>query len=380
MSHAKIGGSTLAAAAIAGALVVPGAGASAQEHARPVAEAPAHGAYAVAIDSARARIAADMERLGIPGIQAAVAVDGEIVWSEGFGYADLENRVPVWPHTRLRIASISKALTAAGVGRLVEDGKLDLDAPVQEYVPSFPEKEKGTVTTRLVAGHLAGIRHYRGDEFSSRKHYDDVVEALEIFADDTLQTPPGEEYAYSTYGWNLVSAVVQGAAGVPYLRYMREAVIEPAGMGSTVAEHVDSIIAHRARFYARQDDSVLVNAPYVDLSNKWAGGGYLSTAEDLVRYGVALLDGTLLEPETVDLLWTSQETSGGEETGYGIGWRVGTVEGHRSVSHTGGAMGGGGILVLYPEDGVVVGMLENQDVDNHSETGHAIARFFAGGE
>lgn len=355
-------------------LLAPGGGAAAQVGVQP-ALAPSAGAYTSAVEEARRLVWERMAEVGIPGLSVAVAVYGEVVWAEGFGMADLENAVPVQPWTKFRIASISKALTAAAVGRLVQEGRLELDAPVQNYVPSFPLK-RWPVTTRHAGGHIAGIRHYNGDEFSSAVHYDDVVDALEIFQGDTLLFEPGTDYQYSTYGWNLVSAVVQGAAGRPFLRYMREAVLDPLGLDETVAEHVDSIIPGRARFYLRGRGGRVVNAPFVDNSNKWAGGGYLSTARDMARYGASYLDHRLLEPATVELLWTPQTTADGESTGYGIGWSQEVEEGVRTVWHTGGAMGGSTILLLRPDQGVVVAILTNLQSVRHVETAHAIADAF----
>ncbi|HZD03797.1 MAG TPA: serine hydrolase domain-containing protein [Longimicrobiales bacterium] len=364
------------AAAVALAAASLPAGVSAQV--LDVARAPAWGPYQTAVDSSRHLVAARMEEVGIPGLSIAVARDGEVVWSEGFGFADLENRVPVTPATKFRIASISKALTASAVGELVQEGRLDLDATVQRYVPSFPEK-RWPVTVREIGGHLAGIRHYRGEEFASAIQYDDVVDALEIFARDTLLFEPGTRYSYSTYGWNLMSAVIQGASGVAFLRFMRENVIEPLGLRGTVAEHVDSIIPFRARFYERTEDGRIVNAPYVNNSNKWAGGGYLSTAEDLVRYGSAYFRGDFLDPATVELLWTPQHTSDGESTGYGIGWSSGERPegGGRRVWHTGGAMGGSTILMIYPDERIVVSILTNVSSVRHTALAAAVADLFA---
>jgi len=342
-----------------------------------LAEAPGYGRWAAAVDSAREIVHAHMDRLGIPGASVAVAVGGHVVWAEGFGFADVENQVAVQPRTRFRIASISKAVTSAAVGLLYQQGRLDLDAPVQRYVPSFPVKAKGAVTTRLLAGHLAGVRHYRGLEFESSVHYDDVVDALSIFENDSLQSVPGEKYSYSTYGWNLISAVIQGASGEQYLRYMRGHVLDPLGLRETVAEYEDSIIVGRGRQYRRSDDERLVNAPYVDNSNKWAGGGYLSTASDLARYGSSYLEGSLLEPGTVKLMWTSQHTTAGEETGYGIGWFVGTVDEHREVWHTGGAVGGSTILLIRPDDEVVVAILTNLESAQPTGPAREIAALFS---
>jgi CubicO group peptidase (beta-lactamase class C family) len=266
----------------------------------------------------------------------------------------------VTPLTRFRIGSVSKSLTAAAIGLLVEEGRLDLDAPVQRYVPRFPEK-RHPITTRQVAGHLAGIRHYRGDEFLSMRRYATVEDGLVVFRDDSLEFPPGTRYRYSSYGWNLVSAVVEGASGQPFLDFMRARVLRPLGLRQTVPDHIDSIIPFRARWYTGARDS-LRNAPYVDPSYKWAGGGYLSTTEDLAAFGHAMLTGALLRPETFALLTTSQRTADGRETGYGIGWATGRdAAGRRRAMHSGGSTGGTAFLILYPDHGVVLAILANSD-------------------
>src|SRR5512134_1490923 len=144
-----------------------------------------------------------MARTLAPGAQIAVSRDGRTIWSRSFGCADLELDVPVGPDTRFRIGSVSKPLTAAAIGRLVEDGRLDLDAPVQRYVPDFPKKA-WPITTRQLAGHLAGIRHYEGDEFLIRDHYATVHAGLAIFEKDALLFEPGTKFSYSSYGWNLI--------------------------------------------------------------------------------------------------------------------------------------------------------------------------------
>src|SRR5712671_8010285 len=148
----------------------------------------------------------------IPGVQVAVAVNGKLVWSEGFGYADAERQQPVTRETQFRIGSVSKPLTATAVVLLYERGKLDLDVPVQRYVPSFPDK--GTpITTRQLGGHLAGIRHYQGDEFTLNQRFPTVTAALAIFQNDSLVAKPGTRFSYSSYGFNLISAVVESASG-----------------------------------------------------------------------------------------------------------------------------------------------------------------------
>lgn len=314
------------------------------------------------IATVRRQITDTMAQLRIPGAQIAVVRDGRLLWSEGFGLADVEQQVPVTPFTRFRIASISKAVTAVGLGLLLQQGKVDLDSEVQRYVPYFPRK-RWPVTVRQVAGHIAGIRHYQGDEFASMARYPTVRDGITIFADDTLLFEPGTRYSYSSYGWNLVSAVIEGASGEPFLQYMQQHVFGPMGMTRTIPEWPDSIIPWRAHAYVHDGPGAPAqNAPYVDNSYKWAGGGFLSTAEDLTRLGRNLLDGKVLRPEVRDLLWTSQVLKDGRATNYGIGWGTRTdSHGHRIVGHTGGAMGGTSNLVIFPDQHLVFALIVNSD-------------------
>lgn len=303
-----------------------------------------------------------MRILGAPGASICVMQDGRTVWSRAFGLADLEQNVAATTETRFRIGSVSKSLTAIAIGRLVQDGKLDLDSPVQRYVPRFPVR-RYPVTVRQVAGHLAGIRHYRTGEFESREHYGTVTEGLAIFAADSLLFEPGTQYSYSSYGYNLLAAVIEGASRRSYVEYMRDAVLGPAGMTHTAFEHPDSIIPGRGRYYTRADSTgPIINAPYVDNTYKWSSGGFLSTAEDLARFGDRLLRGHLLRPETVELLWTSMHTTDGKATDYGIGWSVERDSvGRRRVRHSGGSVGGTAHLIIYPDDRLVVAVLVNSD-------------------
>lgn len=341
-------------------LCIVGAPLAAQPTAPALAAAGADSRYADAIAEARRIAAALIEEHGLPGLSLAIGVDGRIVHSEGFGWADLENHVVVTPMTRMRIGSISKPVTATALGLLVERGRLDLDAEVQTYVPAFPRK-RWPLTVRQVAGHIGGVRHYRGDENLSARRWASVTESLSIFADDSLLFEPGTDYSYSSYGWNLLSAVIEGASGTEFLEFMGREVFEPLGLRSIVAEHTDSLVEWRAEFYERgRNGGGLLNATWVDNSYKWAGGGFVSNTEDLVRFAFAYLDGDLLRPETVQMLWTSQRTRDGTGTGYGIGWRTELDDqGRRVISHTGGSVGGRAVLILYPEQRVVVAMTSN---------------------
>ncbi len=295
----------------------------------------------------------------VPGVSVAVGVDGEIVWSEGFGYADLGAKLPVTTTTRFRVGSISKSLTAAGLALLVERGELDLDAPVQKYVPDFPDKG-APITTRMLGGHLAGIRHYQGREMYLNRPFADPHAAFAIFANDPLVSPPGRQFHYSTYGWTVISAVMESAAHREFTAFMAENVFAPLHMIHTRADRAGAADPKRTEFYELNAAGVYVVAPPVDNSYKWAGGGFLSTPEDLVRFGSAHLQPGFLKAETLRLLFTPQVPPEGQPSNYGIGWTMGRdAAGHRVMFHTGGSVGGTSILLLHPESKTVVAMTCN---------------------
>lgn len=295
----------------------------------------------------------------VPGAAIAVAVDGQIVWSEAFGYADLEDSVAATPASQFRIGSVSKPLTADALAQLVEAGRLDLDVPIQRYVPSFPDKGY-PITTRLLGGHLSGIRHYLGDEFLLNRHFASVLDGLAIFKDDSLLFPPGTRFSYSSYGWNLISAAIEGASGEEFLAYMGRHVFRPLGLTGTAPDRSDSVMPRRTRFYDRDPGGRYRISPTVDNSYKWAGGGFVSTAEDLVRFGSAHLHPGWLRAGTLELLFTPQHTTSGEQTEYGIGWFVARdTLGHRVVYHGGGAIGGTTVLGVDRDSRVVIAIVSN---------------------
>jgi len=310
------------------------------------------------------------------GWTATVSVNGKTVFSKGFGLGNFEQQVPVYPDkTKFRIGSISKSLTAAALGILMEQGKIDLDAPVQKYAPYFPQK-KYELTTRQVAGHIAGIRHYKGNEFLSAKYYKSVNDGLDIFMNDSLLFEPGTKYSYSSYGFNLLSAAIEGASGKEFLKYIKKNVFDPLGMTETTAERMDSLILFRAGYYDMNNGKT-VNAPYVDNSYKWAGGGFISTSEDLVRFGNAMLENTLFSEEVKMKLITPQRLTSGEETEYGMGFFSGTDEfGRFYYGHGGGSVGGCGNLIIYPEEKVVVAVITNDTRAKVGDDLHRLAEIF----
>jgi CubicO group peptidase (beta-lactamase class C family) len=291
----------------------------------------------------------------VPGLDVAVAVNGAIVWSQGFGYADLETKTPVVSTTRFRIGSVSKPLTAAGLALLVERGKIEIDAPVQKYIPDFPQHDTA-ITLRILAGHLSGIRNYRGSEAVSNKPYPDLRSALKIFEDDPLVSPPGSKFSYSSYNWNVIGVAMQSAAKEDFLRYMESNVFKPLEMTHTGPDRAGVADPNRAHFYELDSSGKFIAAPKVDCSSKWPSGGILSTAEDLAHFGSAMSKPGFLNEESLKLLFTSQSSSDGKPTHYGVGWFVGQTLRY----HEGDSVGGTSVLLLFPSFGTVVAIVSNR--------------------
>jgi serine beta-lactamase-like protein LACTB len=309
----------------------------------------------------RTAIVTSMARQTIPGLSAAIAMGGDVSWTEGFGLADVENQVPATADTAYRLASISKPITAVAVIQLVERGEIDLDAPVQRYVPGFPAKA-WPITTRQLLGHLGGIRHYGSTaEVGSTRHYPDLRTSLDIFKDDPLLFEPGIKFHYTTYGYNLLGCVVEGAAGETYLKYVNRRIFRPAKMERIRDDDLFALIPHRAQGYTLAPDGTLRNSALADTSNKIPGGGFIATAADLARFAVAVQDGTLVRPETRDAMFTPLRLKDGTPSDYGLGWRIREVSGRKSVEHGGAQQRVSTFLLLLPSDGLAVSLMCNRE-------------------
>jgi len=304
-------------------------------------------------------VSEEMAKQKIPGMSVAVGTNHRLVWSAGFGLADLENSVPARAQTVYRLGSISKPITAVAAMQLAEGGKLDLDAPIQKYVPSFPEKP-WPITPRLLLSHLSGIRHYSGvEEVNSTRRYTNLTEPLKIFAADPLLFEPGAKYSYTTYGYCLLGAAVEGASGMRFGDYIRERIFEPAGMRTARPDSVHDIIPHRARGYRKTPAGTIENCALADTSNKMPGGGMVSTPEDLVKFANAVMKGQLVKPETRDQMYTRQQTREGKPVPYGLGWQIQEPERLKWVSHGGAQQGISTLLVTLPAEGFSVALMTN---------------------
>lgn len=331
-----------------------------------------------AVERARQLVRSSLTDQNLPGLSVAVGIGGDIVWAEGFGWADLENRAPVAPETLFRIGTASTVLTSAAVGLLLEQGALNLDEPIRTYVPAFeetyaptPPERRATVTLRHLMAHVAGVPNDGGDEGALYpQHCARPADALRFFRgyERELLFTPGTEYHFSSYGWIAVSAAVETAAREPFLTFMQRRVFEPLGMRSTTPDSTTQDIPDRATFYfprfAADPRYGLHDMRPIDYSCYAGAGVFLSTPSDLVRFGMAVNGGTLLTPATVQLLQTPQRLASGAETGYGLGWDVENVAlagtQTRWAGHEGTTLGGmAASLMTFPGRGLVVAVMSN---------------------
>ena len=309
-------------------------------------------------------IQAAMNEQHAPGASFAIGIDGHIVWSQGFGLANVENHVPAAPDTRYRSASIGKSMTATAAMQLWEKGKLDIDAPVQKYCPRFPEKQ-WPVTPRELLSHTSGIRAPDdAGELYNTKHYAHVADALALFANDPLTMQPGDDFRYTTWGYVLLGCVLEGATGEDYTALMQRMIFDPAGMTSTQEDDPRAIIAGRAGGYI-VENGTLKNAGFTDMSAKLPAGGWVTTAPDLVRFMMAYMDGRFVSKETQTLMLTPYvlPRHKGTVDGYGMGWFLDVYHGMRAGLHGGGTPGVSGIAFFVPEKKLAIaGIFNLQDI------------------
>lgn len=282
----------------------------------------------------------------------------DFVWVKGYGYADLENKSPARAESAYRLASVSKPMTALAVLQLVDQGKIDLDAEVQTYVPYFPRKQ-WPVTVRHVLGHLGGISHYKNpaNELHIKTHKN-TREAIAIFESFDLVAEPGTRYSYSSYGYNLLGAIVEAASGMSFADHMRQHVWQPLGMNDTRMDDPLDVIPNRVRGYQLVNGQIK-NSEFIDISSRFGGGGTRSTVPDMLKFARGVMDQKLLKPETWNVKTTSMSTKAGRLTNYGMGWETTPYSGRYMLVHSGGQQETRTLLYIIPAQRMAIAVGSN---------------------
>jgi serine beta-lactamase-like protein LACTB len=341
--------------------------------------------WAGAAEQSRQIVRASMSENNLAGLSVAVGTDGEIVWAEGFGFADVESRLPVTPNHRFRTGTASIVFTSAAIGLLLEEGRLKLDDEIQRYVPEFPTKQ-WPITIRQAMGDVAGLKGEDPDDgVLTSSHCEHPADAVALFAKDPLLSQPGTEYRDSTFGWVLLSAVVEAAADTPFATFLNERILRPLGMLDTFKELVtnpppDAATSYNPRFAANPVYGIKP-LPKFDYSCHAGSNGFLSTPSDLVRFGMAINRGKLLSPQMVQTLQTPQRLASGQQTSYGLGWDLKTVtlagqpvqeaghNGHFWVEEVAS-------LLTFPERGLAVAVMSNVSFAGTPSVAERVAQTF----
>ncbi len=342
--------------------------------------------WAGAVEQGREIVRASLSERNLPGLSVAVGIEGAIVWAEGFGFANVEDSLPVTPDHRFRIGTASTAFTSVGIGLLVDEGRLSLDDEIQKYAPDFPAKQ-WPVTIRQVMGHMGGFRTEDTDNgVLTSSHCGQAADAVKLFAKEPLLFPPGAGYNESTFGWVLLSEVVETAAGKPVTAFLMDSVVGPLGMRATVRESGKEAVPEEATSYTPR---IFANPTYgpspvprFDYSCYAGASGFLSTPSDLVRFGMAINGGKLLRRETVRVLQTPQRLASGMETGFGLGWEAKTLtlagQQVRAAGSNGSFWNGTvASLLTLPERGMAVAVTSNISQADTPSLAERIAQAFA---
>ncbi|QQS40414.1 MAG: serine hydrolase [Acidobacteriota bacterium] len=310
----------------------------------------------------------ELEDKDLPGLAIALVDGQEIVWQKGFGYSDPASKKPVTNDTIFRVGSVSKLFTDIAVMKLVEEGKIDLDAPVTNYIPEFkPMNPFGkAITLRQLMSHRAGLvreppaGHYFDDSGTSLR---ETVESLNKTA---LVYEPETRLKYSNAGIAVVGYVLERTQNEAFANYLRRALLEPLGMKNTSFEPTPLTEKHIAKARLTTVFGKSFDAPTFELGMAPAGSMYTTTG-DLARFASAIFaakDGSFLKKETLDKMWQPQFAEAGQTTGGGIGFFISDLEGHRRVGHGGAIYGFSTEFAILPEEKLGVVVVSTEDVSN----------------
>jgi len=303
-------------------------------------------------------IKTSMARQHIPGLSLVVIRDGKILKARGYGLASVELNVPAGPDTVYELASATKPLVATAIMLLVQDGKIALEDHVGKFIENTPLSWKN-MTVRHLLTHTSGVKDYLSDlrrDFSHDAPSESIVRAA---IEAPLNFAPGEKWSYSNTGYVLLGVIIRAASGKPFDVFLNERVFKPLLMKATRHDSADEIIPDRAVGYLWQGGT-LRNGEFLKyLMTNHGDRGILSTAQDLAKWNIALDTDRLLTASSKEAMWRQAKLRDGKPCGYGLGWFVDQVNGHRHIHHAGGSPGTATIISRYPDDRLTLILLAN---------------------
>lgn len=316
----------------------------------------------------------EFNKLKTPALSASIGINNTTIWSNTIGYADVDNQIFADSLTTFRIGSTSKALTSIGLGVLIQSKKLKTHSLVRDFVP-YASNKLSELTLQQVASHTSGIRNYGTCycfpiwEYYGNHEYNSIEESMAVFNDDELLFEPSTNFSYSSYNYTLLSAMMETASEKKFLPFMQENIFQPLQMTQTKADRKNQNMENIAKFYEVENGEIKESYE-VNNSVKWAGGGFLSTTNDLIKLGNAVLNYRILDSLTTAKLFEPVKLNSGKinSQNYGMGWRNDTYKTIRKdgrdvniVHHGGVAMGSTAMLILLPEYNLTVAVTMNRN-------------------
>lgn len=309
-------------------------------------------------------VAGQMAKDKIPGLTIGFSKDN-YTWVKGFGYADLENKVPASAESAYRLASVTKTMTGVAILQLVERGKIKLDEEIQTYVPYYP-KQKWPVTVRQLLVHLGGGQTGSG----VGPEYVTPREVVARIAKYPIQNEPGVKFDYQTSGYNLLGAAIEEVSGKSFDQHLRENIWAPLGMKNTRMDNVRNLTPNRVQRYELVNGEIK-NAPFMDVSSRFGGGGAIGTVPDMLRWASTVERSGILSRQSLDLMFSPVANKGGRFVGlddgawyYTLGWLVFPVNGQFVFYHDGGQTGTNTMVLRIPSQDLTISFACNlQNID-----------------
>lgn len=299
---------------------------------------------------------------GEPGAAVIVRCNGWTIFRKGYGLADLELGVKVEPDMIFRLGSITKQFTATAILMLAEQGKLSLQDEINKYIPTFTARDK-KVTVEHLLTHTSGIKSYTNMEEWLPLWRKDMTpqEIIDLSKGKPFEFNPGERWNYNNTGYVMLGAIIEKVSGKSYAAFVEENIFTPLGMRHSYYDRTEQVIPRRVHGY-QKDTGGIINAPYLSMSQPYAAGSLLSSVDDMAVWNDAVFSGRLLKKEWLDKAFVPFHLANGESTGYGYGWFISDLRGHRCIEHGGGINGFTSYALALPDDRIYVAILTNSAI------------------
>ncbi|HQU85188.1 MAG TPA: serine hydrolase domain-containing protein [Pyrinomonadaceae bacterium] len=314
---------------------------------------------AVRADSLDKFIAAEMQKRKIPALSIAVIKDGKVVRAKGYGFANLEHKIPANENTVYEIGSISKQLASEALMLLVEDGKVNLDDAINKYLPANAPPTWEKITVRDLLNHTSGLKDWTEvKEFSYRREYT-AEEFIALVRDFPLNFQPKENWTYSNTNLPLVGIIVERASGKTFEDFVNERILKLLNLPTMRFKHQEDIVPNRAAGYVLRND-VLKNGEPFRPKIIAASGGILASAIDLAKWWEAVLQGKIVNRTSLEKMLAPAKLNDGRTVAHGFAFFIDSFNGHKIIQHFGSTVGGfGSIVRYYPQEKVTVAVIGN---------------------